>query len=249
MDKGFRIAPSVKTSIDTLTVLPGNIDPIAIACYINSRFSKSTSIVDVGMTKAYTDPTLFADALPMVSDKHITEAKNIREYFSNKLLMIELTSNDLTKYRRKLISYLSKKDYAFAPDQISMLLSLPRLYQEDTIIENLKDNYNNSPWETKDHNNVTIETTMTHIGSHNKKSFRHSNNLQGYKITKPDSWLCYWMSDCNDRVYMVEIDLDCPFRNYWESVIEYPFQVQGTPIQHSGKDGLNYYTFREWQIL
>jgi len=243
-----------KVSVGPPKVLPDNIDPISISCYLHSNDSVSVKYAlraKLGLGHGFRVD--FESALPMVTDKHKEEAKIIRDHFAHKLLMVELTNSPekhSSKYRKTMLRFLSRNDNAYSEDEIGMLLSLPRLYEEDQITDNLKANYNNSDWTPRDHQNVTIETTMTYIASHTKKSFRHSRSLKDRMgITKPSEWICYWMSDCNDRIYMVEMDFDCPFRNYWESVIEHPFEVQGSPIQNSGRGGLNYYTFREWQIL
>jgi len=103
-----------KVSVGPPKVLPDNIDPISIACYLNSNDSVSFYI-NIG----HGFRVDFESALPMVTDKHKEEAKIIRDHFAHKLLMVELTNSPeehLSKYRKTMLRFLSRNDNAYSED-------------------------------------------------------------------------------------------------------------------------------------
>lgn len=186
-------------------------------------------------------PENFCMVLERITEEDRETAVKIRNHFSGKLLLLQLAGKPLTQYRSELLKFLTK-DCAYAHEETGMIMSLPRLYEEDMFLDSLKENYNNTPWLASEPHGKEISTTLTFIDSHIKKAFRHS-------FKQRDSWICYWCHDENDRLYMLEMDLDCPFRNFWQKTIEHPFPVKGLPIKHEAKDGLHYYTLTDWEIL
>ena len=130
----------------------------------------------------------------------------------------------------------------YTENHIGMISSLPRMYVEDQLLDRLRQDFNNSPWEEREIHAKATEVDLTFIDSHAKRAFRHNGRNK-------DEWLCYWCHDENDRLYMIELDYDNPFRNFWAKTIEHTFTIKGTPIKHRAKDDLNYYTLVDWQIL
>ena len=223
---------------ETLGVEKGAIikldyDPIAIACWMHDNNLKN-----------FTD--MYAQAenghvLP-VQKRHNDLAAKIREHYSGKLMMMRMQGLQTTRFRHELFEYLTLPTNSFKYDNIGMIASLPRFFAEDTILEDLKDCFNNSPWEDRESHAKELDIELTYVNSHLKKSFRHHGRIR-------DEWMCYWCHDENDRLYMIEMDIDCPFRNFWAKTIEHSFTIKGSPIKHEAKDGMRYYTLVDWQIL
>ena len=186
--------------------------------------------------------SLTTQVIAASNEKYQDQAKKIRTYYSNKFMVMSFRNENMTRFRKQLLEYLTFTDNEYTEDHIGMIASLPRMYAEDSIIEDLKDCFNNSPWLDEENNGKPAEIDLTFVDSHTKRAFRHTGRTR-------DEWMVYWCHDENDRLYMIEMDLDCPFRNYWSSTIEHTFRVQGTPIKHAAKDGLRYYTLVDWQIL
>lgn len=223
------------------------IDPIAVSCYMHEhRLSNYTEVfqsLEASIfTPGFRDIGSVAAVVCANQPKYIRHAEKIRAYYGQKFMMLGMRNINMTRFRTQLFQYLTRADKSYTADHIGMIASLPRLYAEDGILETLRENYNNTPWRDNEPHGKEISTTLTFIDSHIKKAFRNS-------FKKRDSWLCYWCHDENDRLYMLEMDLDCPFRNFWQKTIEHPFPVKGSPIKHEAKDGMRYYTLVDWQIL
>jgi len=220
------------------------VDPIAISCYMyENRLSNYTEVFQSLESSIFN--TGFKDIgifRPANQPKYIQHAEKIRAYYGQKFMMLSMRKTHMTRFRTQLFEYLTRADKSFTADHVGMIASLPRLYAEDSILETMRKNYNNTPWLASEPHGKEISTTLTFIDSHIKKAFRHS-------FKHRDSWLCYWCHDENDRLYMLEMDLNCPFRNFWQKTIEHPFPVKGSPIKHEAKDGLHYYTLTDWEIL
>jgi hypothetical protein len=212
--------------------ISSDIDPVALSCWAHER-----KIILI--ESLYTN----ANERPIISNNQRKLATEIREYYGNKFLLMQLKGETLTKFRHELLGFLAQEDKnRISHNIIGMIATLPRLYNEDKLLDKLRKEYNNSPWHASEPHGRKITTTLTFIDSHTKKAFRHHGQSR-------IEWLCYWCHDENDRLYMLEMDLNCPFRNFWQKTIEHPFPVKGSPIKHEAKDGLQYYTLTDWEIL
>ena len=228
-----------------------NTDPIAVSCYMHdNRLTNYREVFSYG-AGTYSEISvkrlvpITTLVLAASKDKYQKQAQEIRNYYSQKFTMMMMRSSNphtLTRFRKQLLEFLTFTDNEYTMDDVGMIASLPRMYKEDSILEDLKDCFNNSPWEEREPHAEEIELDLTYVDSHSKRAFRHSR-------TKKDTWLCYWCHDENDRLYMIEMDYSCPFRNFWADTIEHTFRIKGSPIKHEAKDGMRYYTLVDWQIL
>ena len=225
-----------------------NTDPIAVSCYMHdNRLTNYTEVftyadLDQSVKRLAPVTTLL---LAATKDKYQKQAQEIRNYYSQKFTMMLMRSSNpdtLTRFRKQLLEFLTFTDNEFTMDHVGMIASLPRMYKEDSILEDLKDCFNNSPWEAREPHGKEIELDLTYVDHHSKRAFRHAGRIK-------DEWLCYWCHDENDRLYMIEMDYSCPFRNFWANTIEHTFRIKGSPIKHEAKGGMRYYTLVDWQIL
>ena len=218
-----------------------DVDPLAVACYMYDN--GLTNYTDMFNQGTFKDVGSVAVLSVVVSKPRFTKwADNIREYYGKKFMMMSIKKQTLTRFRKELFEFLNMDKGTYLNDHIGMLAVLPRMFEEDTILEDLRDSFNNSPWKESENNGKTAEIDLTYIDSHLKKGFKHDRRVN-------NEWLCYWCHDENDRLYMIEFDMDNPFRNYWQKTIEHTFRIKGTPIQHNAKDDVRYYTLVDWQIL
>jgi len=263
----------------TLSNVLGNLtdDPIALACWMHEHGKKDTSVFysdlainnlidSIGGAKVTTSTPL--------KPRHNKTAQKIRDYYSQKFLMISLRSQHklanvppgypprplLSKFRIELMQYLveSKDNKEYTEDQIGMIYSLPRLYKEDQLLDKLREKYNVSAWKDKEPNALSVRKTLFYIDVHRKTNWhaatrRVSPDSGWVKRTpvyrKNKEFFNYWFHDENDRLYCIDLEMDHPFQRMWSRLIEFPLEVEGKIYKNHSRDGLNYYTFSNWEIL
>ena len=188
---------------------------------------------------------------PTVTEQHRSQAEKIRTYYKGKFLMLALSSTGptgpgtgfLTEFRKKTLHYLKSDDNKQVDSQIlGMIAKLPRMFDEDKIIDSIKDEFNVGEFSTKEKNNagVSKQLTLTLIASHSKKNGRHSG-VRG-------EFICYWFYDESNRVHLIEMDMHNPFTQHWVKSIEHPINITSKSYPHNARDGLNYWLCDKWEL-
>jgi len=252
------------------------IDPIALACWMYEHGKKDTRIFckvgppgleypGPGRENSYDKD----DILESLKPEYYKTAQEIRDYYSQKFLMLSLQSGtvkphdelrragptwgpewqperQMTKFRTELIQYFvdSKDNYEYTENHLGMIYSLPRLYKEDQLLDKLREKYNVDSWRDKEPNSVVVRKTLYYIDVNRKKNwYRHE------KRSQKDEFLNYWFHDENDRLYCINLDMCHPFQRIWARLIEFSLEVEGKVYKNTNRDNLNYYTFGNWEIL
>jgi len=187
----------------------------------------------------------FQQVAPMLRKRDVKKAGQIRDYFSKKFLMIQLSGEHLSQYRQELMRMLTRNDDSFTEEETGMIMSLPRLFIEDQFLDELKENYNNDPWiDTTSERDVN--RTLTYIGCHTKTSHRYTAHT---RYTRKNEFTCNWFHDEDDRLYLIETDTDSPYRMIWQDLIQYAMDIKGDPVKCTKRDGMHYYELHNWFIL
>ena len=229
-----------------------DVDPVACAAliwennFIDHRYQlkyKKNSSPNLWETDE------FIDVKHLVGKSHRDQGQKIREYFGNKILMLQLSSKSLSPWRQDLIKYLTRQPtqdnlWPYRPDEVALIMSLPRLYAEDDFLEDLKTKYNNDPFDNNDSEAIS-ERVITFIGKHIKKSHKFSRSR--YSVT--NAYTCNWFHDDDARLHLIETEDMDPFRHIWTEMIRKPITIHGKRIKHNSRDGLNFYMFHDWYIL
>jgi hypothetical protein len=189
-------------------------------------------------------PENFRTVLERITEEDRETAVKIRNHFRGKLLLLQLGNKPLTRYRSELLKFLTKNS-AYAQEEIGMIMSLPMLYEEDLLLDSLKENYNNTPWKNSEVYNQSVERTLNFINSHTKKSQKYSRS----RFSSRTKFTCNWLHDENDRLYLIETEDQCPYRMFWQDIIKKPFTIVGKPIKNHSRDDLYYYELHDWFIL
>ena len=221
------------------------IDPIALACWMHKHGKKDGRIFYIGQGQA-PYPYNKNNILELLTPEYYKTAQEIRDYYSQKFLMLGMGTKELTKFRTELMRYFldSKENYEYTEDQVGMLVSLPRMYNEDQLLDKLRENYNVSVWRQKESNSTVVRKTLYYIDVNRKKNWdRHGNGR------RQDEFFNYWFHDENDRLYCIDLEIDNPFCHMWSRLIEFPLEIKGKVYQNTNRDNLNYYTFGSWEIL
>ena len=227
------------------------IDPIALACWMHEHGKKDGRIFYVqwhGDRKKFLkeDPYNKNNILESLKPKYYKTAQKIRDYYSQKFLMLGMGAKELTKFRTQLMRYFldSKENYEYTEDQVGMLVTLPRMYKEDKLLDKLRENYNVSVWQQKESNSTVVRKTLYYIDVNRKKNWDRYGNGR-----RQDEFFNYWFHDENDRLYCIDLEIANPFCHIWSRLIEFPLEIEGKVCQNSNRDNLNYYTFGSWEIL
>jgi hypothetical protein len=203
--------------------------------YENSKCKKK--IVPAPLLKEYWSPK--------ITPKHIAKAEEIRTHYKGKFLMMALGNNKLTEFRYKVLNYFKLVDYRMVDrNLLGMLSKLPRMFDEDKILDSIKEEFSVgtfSETELKSCSEFKISKTLTLIASHNKNNARH-NGLRG-------EFTCYWFYDENNRVHLIELDIDNPFREHWTKMIQNPIDIKSQSYPHNGRDNMNYFVANKWELL
>jgi len=182
---------------------------------------------------------------PTVTEEHKSQAEKIRTFYKGKFLMLALASKQggLTEFRKKTLHYLKSDDNKQVDSQIlGMIVKLPRMFDEDKIIDSIKDEFRVGEFSSKEKNNagVSKQLTLTLIASHSKNNGRH-NGVRG-------EFICYWFYDESNRVHLIEMDMHNPFTQHWVKSIEHPINITSKSYPHNARDGLNYWVCEKWEL-
>ena len=238
VDKKPEYQYQLKTDADKI------IDPIALACWMHEHGKKDGRIFYIGQGQA-PFPYNKNNILELLTPEYYKTAQEIRDYYSQKFLMLGMGTKELTKFRTELMRYFldSKENYEYTEDQVGMLVTLPRMYKEDKLLDKLRENYNVSEWREKEPNGTVVRKTLYYIDVNLKKN-RYASRAGKWQ----DEFFNYWFHDENDRLYCIDLDMDNPFCRIWSRLIEFPLEVEGKIYKNIAKDNLNYYTFGSWEI-
>jgi len=232
-----------------------DVDPIACAVHMYDRpewrdkltppLTQLTLHSQSVPFDSFSTSSEFQQVAPMLCKRDVKKAGQIRDYFSKKFLMIQLSGENLSQYRRDLMKMLTRNDDSFSEEETGMIMSLPRLFIEDQFLDKLKENYNNDPWiDTTSERDVN--RTLTYIGCHTKKSHRYTAHT---RYTRKNEFICNWFHDEDDRLYLIETDIDSPYRMIWQDLIQYAMDIKGDPVKCTKRDGMHYYELHNWFIL
>ena len=174
--------------VPPLKILKLDTDPIAVSCYMHdNRLTNYTEVftyADLDQSVKSLGP-ITTLVLAATKDKYQKQAQEIRNYYSQKFTMMLMRSSNphtLTRFRKQLLEFLTFTDNEFTMDHVGMIASLPRMYKEDSILEDLKDCFNNSPWEDREPHGKEIELDLTYVDHHSKRAFKHAGRTR-------DEWL------------------------------------------------------------
>lgn len=175
--------------------------------------------------------------------KYNTQAVNIKEFYKSKMLMYSLKGVLNSSFRRNLLTLLSEEKNEYDYGELKQLCSLPRMYYEDSVLEGVRKHCNTEYISQKTIPTPTdVVGQLALLGSHTKRSRRITAGA------RDKEYACYWFYDEQNRANLIEMDLDCPFRNIWTDLIQHTLTVKGTRTVYN-RDQVNFYTWTRFEIL
>lgn len=210
---------------------PISVDPIAVSCWMQDN--------NQGHWDFYND-----ERIPTPTESQMHKAEKIRRYYSETLMMESMRGVELTKFRADLARFLidsnPKPDGSscYRHENLGMIVSLPKFYDEDMFLKDLAEKYPNKPFANSQHESGTF--TLTHIHNYEKKTALHGRRQNAQ---------LYWFGDEEDRLYSIPLAHNDPFKAMWLNAINKPITISAVMIKHrQTKIGLNYYMPSLWEL-
>lgn len=187
---------------DEDVLLPNNADPVymtdVVSCLMTDRITHN---------EAYIAP-----------EKYITWAKEIREYYNNKYSYSLLVGDNLSDTQKTIAELVSNTSNTIRRELIPLLVSLPRMYNEDIKIEKAMEEFTSIDERTYDvaskghyqYNNSmpslgSVEHNLTFHSISRRKTFRTSSARHDFWFRNEDNNLVrYQLPSHTQEAYLLE---------------------------------------------
>ena len=134
-----------------VTFFESKVDTLVLSCAVyrhNNTFGIMDSIVDSALTHA--DYVL---------------ASAIEQFYKNKLVIAKLKGKHLSKFKEDLLTFLTSDRKKVLVDDIPMITSLPKLYNEDLEVLKVTESLNKT---CEDKTNLKFKGTFTYVAINEK---------------------------------------------------------------------------------
>jgi hypothetical protein len=177
------------------------------------------------------------------SNTHIAEARMIRNYYKNKLLVQRLKGNEVSKFRKDLYTFANEHVTEVPIDFFGMMVRLPDFYEYDRTIDMIAEQYP-AERELGSIPSQIIFDPATDILKHIATTKRYTKDTKRYE---------YWFSTKDRSVAKIDIELYNPLRKLFERHIaanNNRIQVTGyyNTQKLKGREDFNYYDISNWEI-
>jgi len=159
-------------------------------------------------------------------------AAQIRDYYSKKIVVLNLKGEKLSKFRKDLSIYLANGYTDEYPEKyMGMIYKLPEFYYYDLEIDELRQIAN-------------CENLQTFIGV---KKLKLERKL--YRSVSSGSDYQFWLTDEDNHLYSLSIDKHNPLLSMFESLVEYPEFNISAKFLKAVKDDLQFYKIVNPRLL
>jgi hypothetical protein len=206
----------VKTSLDDLFKAWSNEKSDQIKEYFEDILVLSCCIQRLANNQNQSmrfNRSLDSDELPsLVNDLDRQKAKNIREYYKNKLLMLTLRENNLTKFRKDLQNFLYSEPNKVLDSHCGLVYKLPYFYDYDLEVDDVfKSSYFKNNKESG--MNESLLRTLKLIKKIENRR-KHSHSIE------------YWFQDDRLNKVMLEFPVNNPLLKLFDNLIdEQPLKI------------------------
>ena len=221
---GLRLSTS--RNIKKYEVLETNEDILVVSA-VWYRMRKSAENY-VPRPSSLTDSILF----DRITSEDRELAKEIRDYYSKKLMMFTLREQKLTSFRKDLNAFIHSDGMVFKEIILPLVYRLPEFYEYDTEFD-------------------VMVTELT------KQFIEPSDRITNQRLTplkklivkhKSGKFNEYWLKDSQDRMYKLDIPLDNKLAHLWNHF----FEQGNVPIKgyfkYTVRDNVNYFHIKNWEL-
>ena len=139
-------------------------------------------------------------------------ADSIRKYYSQKLMVLKLKNNNLSKYRQDLNSFIHGSTHIFKKDILPLVYRLPEFYLYDIDFDQLKSEHN-----------VVIKNFIKPVRSKHKLTFAKSF-VVGKSVNKRKE---FWFSDEDKNLVNLTVLNNNPLISLLENQFTSPIELTG----------------------
>jgi len=171
-------------------------------------------------------------ATGQITQYEVDMAKDIRDYYSKKLMLLALKGKKLTKFRKDLQTYIEKGYTNVYPEKFTGLIyRLPEFYTYDKQIDELRQESNNKPQQSfRGVKSLTLVKKM------------QRNTQRGKSVD-------YWFHDDNKYLYKLNVSKDNELKTFFESYIKMGTVKINCHFVKSELDDLHFCNMRNVELL
>lgn len=167
----------------------------------------------------------------MITAEDTKLADEIRTYYKYRVMQWAMSSNEmnpLTDFRKKLMKVLSSDQQTLRDEYWPILRKLPAMYQEDSAIDSMAENYNVKEFSKQDSTFPVIPwpklpsddaiSSYDYINLYFVNKFDKKTPQQS---PRPNQKMeVVWLHDCNRRLYRIKFTKLNPFTTLWLSLLD-----------------------------
>jgi hypothetical protein len=214
-----------ENSVTKTVLIEFNEDPLAL---VIDLMAQSVPLYEIHTILSSDNENTSLRKIKFASDTSREQAKKIRSYFQNRLVMRRLKNLHISEYMQKLEDLLSH-DNRLPESHISVLLKLPDFYRENTETEQLFKQYKSNKSSEK---SVFLDEKFTYVSSVVRNS-------------KSKNCIRHYFKDDKNHLLMHSVDTGSESKALWDYLIK-----QNKPIGFKGAAGISSqigYEFRLYQ--
>jgi hypothetical protein len=229
----FPILKSLHECLDTtqpVVVRPTDVDVLALSCTWWRLRAEGHEDTKNGVIDTIFSQELYKHLLP--SDRDM--ARNVREYYSKKIMMLKLHGREMSKFRIDLAQFLTEDGRRTSDELKGMIYRLPEFYSYDREVDHMLENVFSldvSLERTKDAKRLLPVKALTRNTKYNK------NRVFFLKDVESGACVGTAFETANKLLPLWEMIFD----------LGVPLTVRGsyTPSEHPFK----HYALRDWKLL
>lgn len=181
-----------------------------------------------------TDKALFD--IVNVDDRNL--AKEIRDYYSKKIMMLNLKGQRLTRFRKALNSYIHGDTHKVIEELFPVIFRLPEFYEYDMCLEDIKLSLENRARgaELEKYHGKLFDFELLPIKNVKKVNKRS-------KVTQ------YWLNGKDDTPVLIELEPKNPLLHIWNDIFNSKkvLQIRGMAFVR-GIDDFEYLSIKDWKL-
>jgi hypothetical protein len=173
--------------------------------------------------------------LEFITPEDRTEATEIQDYYSKKVMLWKLKGNHLTKYRNDLNELIHSDPKKFREEMIGVAYFLPSFRDYDVGLDEVRCTVRN------------VEMNRVDKIQHTIKSLTPLKKL--VRKTKRTHEFHYWLQDDSNNGVMLAIDAKNPLLSVWNNLFETKdvLLMKGSFFAQS-RDDFEYYSVKNYEL-
>lgn len=225
-------------------IITSKIDPLVASCALHRETTQNPDSRIAHMSLEYNTDLIEE----YVTKEDIDRASVIRQYYANKLLLIQLKDVELTPFRQSLSEFVNgisltvssdKTDYSWPSKITGLICKLPRFYEYDQELASM---FNGrkfcEPPVYTDINNTKIRLKLKLI-----------KTLKSHRKSEPVTE--YWFTDQYENVVKLSLQTsNNPLLVLWQEYLKQEsISITSTHVPLKRQlDDFNYYSIKQWNI-